>query len=205
MEEMKQAKTDYEAWKPEMNNRVSDLEHAVNYLGERMEHFFSDKSKQPATGEVQSPHSDLDSDPKSASADKAAGFAHLGPSLSEASSGPCGHRHETHHRSTGFGVVYTIPDPPPATGANAHHKSVRYYVDDDSTCCDQKFHTHHSCNHLPPGALSDFPFPSFDGSNPRLWVTKAESYFDIYSVDSYKWVKLLLCISLGLLVFGYTP
>ena len=36
MEEMKLAKTDFEAWKPEVNHRVADLEHAVNYLGERM-------------------------------------------------------------------------------------------------------------------------------------------------------------------------
>jgi hypothetical protein len=46
MEEMKLAKTDFETWKSEVNHRVADLEHAVNYLGERMEHYFDDKSKQ---------------------------------------------------------------------------------------------------------------------------------------------------------------
>ena len=107
MEEMKLAKADFEAWKPEVKHRVADLEHLVNYLGERMEHFFGGKSKQVVTeDEIQlpHPHRDPDSDPKSASADKTAGSAHLGPSSSEAPFRPIGHRHEPHHRSARFGV-----------------------------------------------------------------------------------------------------
>ena len=104
---MKLAKTDFEACKPKVKHRVADLEHVVNYLGERMEHFFGGKSKQVVTeDEIQlpHPHPDPDSDPKSASADKTTGSAHLGPSSSEAPFRPIGHRHEPHHRSARFGV-----------------------------------------------------------------------------------------------------
>jgi hypothetical protein len=116
-----------------------------------------------------------------------ASSAHLGPSSFEASSGPSGHRHEPHHRSAGFRVVYTILDPPPVIGANAHHKSPQIYVDDDSACCDPRVHT---CHHLPSSALPNYPFPSFDRSNPRIWISKVESYFDVYSINCYKWVKI---------------
>lgn len=192
MEEMKQAKSNFQTWKPEVDHRVADLEHAVNYLGERMEHFFGGKSKQAVTGEEipsPHPHPDPDSDPKLASADKTAGSAHLGPSSPEVSSGPSGHRRETNHRSDGFGVVYTIPDSPLVTGAKTHHKLPRIYVDDDYAYCDPRVH---ACHHLSPGALPNYPFPSFDGSNLRLWVKKAASYFDVYSIDSHRWVKIVV-------------
>lgn len=37
MEQVKSTKADFELWKPEVNTRVADLEHALNYIGERME------------------------------------------------------------------------------------------------------------------------------------------------------------------------
>jgi hypothetical protein len=33
-------------------------------------------------------------------------------------------------------------------------------------------------------------FPKFDGSNPRLWVKCYETYFDVYVVDLFLWVKI---------------
>ena len=54
---------------------------------------------------------------------------------------------------------------------------------------------HRHCDHnfddyVPPGALSDYDFPKFDGSNPRSWVQRAETYFDVYGIDLSKWVKI---------------
>jgi hypothetical protein len=33
-------------------------------------------------------------------------------------------------------------------------------------------------------------FSKFEGENPRLWQSRCESYFDMYNVDEYIWVKV---------------
>jgi hypothetical protein len=41
-------------------------------------------------------------------------------------------------------------------------------------------------NHPTPsslGQLPKVPFPIFDGDNPKLWQTRCENYFAMYSVD----------------------
>lgn len=93
MEEMKSAKAKFDHWKQEVNNRVAELEHAVNYLGERMEQLFGDQSKHAISdGEPQFEHPDPD--PKSSSG-KVMGSAHLELTLFEASPGQNGHRYES--------------------------------------------------------------------------------------------------------------
>lgn len=155
MEELKTAKADFDQWKPEVNQRVADLEHAVNYLGEKMEQLFGDQSKH-ALFEGESPIEHPDPDPKLSVGKKATGSAHLEPPPFGAPPGPNGHRHESYHRSAGFEMVYTIPDPPSVAGAN---KQPNYSFD---------FHQHRGRrDEIPRSALPDYDFPKFDGSNPR--------------------------------------
>lgn len=33
------------------------------------------------------------------------------------------------------------------------------------------------------GGLAKLQFPSFDGENPKLWQSRCEDYFHMYSVD----------------------
>jgi hypothetical protein len=40
------------------------------------------------------------------------------------------------------------------------------------------------------GKLPKINFPKFEGENPRLWKSCYESYFDMYNVDEYIWVKV---------------
>ena len=40
------------------------------------------------------------------------------------------------------------------------------------------------------GIISHADFPRFNGSNPKIWVKKCESYFDVYAVPTEYWVKL---------------
>jgi hypothetical protein len=39
-------------------------------------------------------------------------------------------------------------------------------------------------------AIPQSEFPKFDGSNPKLWIKQAETYFDMYTIPSENWVKL---------------
>jgi hypothetical protein len=38
------------------------------------------------------------------------------------------------------------------------------------------------------GLLPKLHFPSFDGDNPRLWISRAKEYFDLYNVDPSVWI-----------------
>jgi hypothetical protein len=155
--------------------------HAVNYLNERMEHLFGDHSKH-AIPDIDSPIAHLDPDPISSIGMKVAGSTHLEPTSSEASLGLVCQSQENHHRSTGFGVVYTVPNPPPVTGAKTIPMSSHFPF---MAHCDLRFH-----HGLPHSALPDWSFPPFDGSSPRSWVKQAKTYFDVCGVESHLWVKV---------------
>jgi hypothetical protein len=38
--------------------------------------------------------------------------------------------------------------------------------------------------------MPQLPFHMFDGDNPRLWIKRCETYFDMYSVEPEAWVKI---------------
>jgi hypothetical protein len=42
---------------------------------------------------------------------------------------------------------------------------------------------------LPHHALPKMLFPKFDGTQPKIWFTKCDNYFDIYSIPEDLWVQ----------------
>ena len=40
------------------------------------------------------------------------------------------------------------------------------------------------------GPLSQLSFLAFDGENPRLWISRCQSYFYMYGVDPDVWVRV---------------
>jgi hypothetical protein len=40
------------------------------------------------------------------------------------------------------------------------------------------------------GKLPKINFPKFQDANPKLWVFRCESHFDMYDVDPIVWVKV---------------
>jgi hypothetical protein len=40
------------------------------------------------------------------------------------------------------------------------------------------------------GSLPKLNFPTLDGTNPKLWQTKCEKYFDMYETAELMWVKV---------------
>jgi len=129
MTEIRALRTDINIWKPLVDNRVSELEHAVMDLDERMEQALGtllpqaqpvDSSTATLSGYVtiaQPPPTTAPGDLSASASLKVPGSAHLEPTPPRASSGSKDHGEENHHRGTGFGVVYTTtPIPAPVTG-----------------------------------------------------------------------------------------
>ena len=89
---------------------------------------------------------------------------------------PHGHRVDLIHREGGYGSVTTFIHPP-IKGAYDLPPKPRF---SDSTGT----HTDSVVK------LPKIPFPLFEGDNPRLWLSRCELYFDMYSVPTKMWIKV---------------
>lgn len=181
MQEMTSAKEEFDAWKPDVEQRVSDLQHVVTQLGDRVEQLVA-VATAPSSGSEQ-PVTPTGTLPPTSTT------AHLVVPSKEATSGPKGHRVEEHHRGSGFGVVYTSPDPPPVTGAKNHHQFP--FNSSDTMHRDRSWQS--MLNH----AIPPINFPQFEGANPKLWIHRCEAFFDLYNVPKFMWVNLATMNFLG--------
>ena len=124
--------------------------------------------------------------------------AHLTAPPTGAASGPNGHHDDFIHRGTGHGVVTTIV-PTPFKGANnaLNITPVPFtlggiaHASSDSSVSLMNMHA----------ALPQLPFPEFDGSSPRLWRKKCETYFELYAVPKSFWTKLATMFFIGPAVY----
>jgi hypothetical protein len=84
---------------------------------------------------------------------------------------PSGRRQDNSYRDVGGGILGSHP-PLPVTGM--------YLPPNPQTCEPQSSHSASSTSHSHKPKMN---FPTFDGTNPRLWRDKCESYFEIFGVS----------------------
>lgn len=186
MSEMRALRSELNVWKPQMDNRVEELEHAVLALGKMVEKTLSNLPQaESVAGFVtiaQPPPAAVSEGHQSPPTLKMPGSAHLESSPSRAASG------SLDHDKSGFGVVYTVtPDQNPVSGAKKTLKSITNALQfDGSQPCDQRPMVHamsnfpyHTLPNCPHSALPNFPFPQFDGTNPKLWIKNGKIYFTV--------------------------
>lgn len=111
-----------------------------------------------------------------------AGLPHLESSPAGAAS-----RSLDHHATT-FGTVYTtVPSHHQVKGALNHPKSLTLKpLEADTIHDDPAIKIHPKPMHNP--TMPDLPFPKFDGTNPKLWLTNCETFFDVYDVHPKLWI-----------------
>jgi len=97
------------------------------------------------------------------------------------------HDDDTHHRENQFGVVstythspVTIMDPAPEPPPKLHGTA-----SDLILSCNRPPEPHYH----PTSKLPKLSFPTFDGTDINLWITCAEDYFHMYSIDSLVWIQ----------------
>ncbi|WVZ71981.1 hypothetical protein U9M48_020508 [Paspalum notatum var. saurae] len=163
VEELKIAKGEFEQWKPQVENQVNDLQATVADLRHQIGKMMSKPD-----------HPDL-------AKRKASVSAHLETSSSEAMLGQNGHRDENSHRRDGQGVIFTTL-PPPVKGAKQFlNTPIPFDGFDQSSYSGASVFGH---------ALPQLDFPKFDGSNPKIWIKRCDTYFDVYNVPEEQWVRL---------------
>jgi hypothetical protein len=101
---------------------------------------------------------------------------------------PSGHRVNLTPRADGFGWV-TTQIPPPANGMNHHPNPPPLTFPVPYRSPSSPPHSG-SGLHSGTGRMPKLDFPYFDGDNPKHWITLCEDYFDLYGVESYRWIRI---------------
>jgi hypothetical protein len=198
MMEMRTLRTEILTWKPDVDHRIHELEHAVLDLGERIDQVLETLTPlapplDPSASEQQD--AVTASSPPFTAAIRENHFA--SPSVKMPSSAhlelfpPRAASRSLDHGKLGFRAVYTIaPAQNPITGAtNPPKMFLHNFKLDDTAHCERIMY---SPIHTP---IPNLEFPTFDGTNPRLWIKYCETFFDVYSTDPsvWVWLALLLC------------
>lgn len=101
---------------------------------------------------------------------------------------PHGHRVDNSPREGDFGSVttivhppangvYRLPTPPPKPSAPPPPSPVPRWRG-------------YSPGNSGSGRLPKLNFPAFDGDNPKLWLSRCVDYFELYDVESSRWVMV---------------
>ena len=169
-----EAVKDFVSWKPQVDAKVDDLKNHLQGLRDQVDRLClkTEEFVNPAYKHFDEERIDLT---KPAA-------AHLVGTSPETASGPDGHRDARDHRGIGRGVVTTYV-PSPVIGVNPITPIPFSLVGTESP-------ESPSSNQNWSALLPQLSFPTFDGSNPKIWKKKCENFFDIYSVPASMWVKL---------------
>jgi hypothetical protein len=152
-------------WKPEVDSLLSSFKLELNKLNS-----FDCDAKAPKTlsASVLPIELAIARSPSSASTD-----------------GPAGRRIKIHHRDCGSGVFTHIHDPVKGT---VHPQSLppKFLSHIESMHRSESFRFSSSPgqeSRSQMGKLHKINFPKFEGDNPKLWQSRCENYFEMYSVD----------------------
>jgi hypothetical protein len=103
------------------------------------------------------------------------GSAAARPSAGDPADRPSGHGLNSSYREVGCGFVTTYH--PPVKGASNPPLPLPYTPSPGSR------------SGLGTERLPKVNFPEFDGENPKLWLARSEDYFEMYNVESHRWIK----------------
>jgi len=160
-----------EEWRPGIDGLVDDLKLEVRKLSSHWERSVRNTAS-------------VDPGPIAAPELPAAGL----PSAGSTAIRPNGHHVEQNHREDDFGVVTTLLHPP-VKGAYDPTTSLPHRA---------RIYAEHSGSRVSnssglgslTGKLPKLNFPSFSGENPKLWLSRCETYFDMYHVESSAWIPV---------------
>ncbi|CAN6333957.1 unnamed protein product [Urochloa humidicola] len=99
-----------------------------------------------------------------------------------------GHQDDLRFRDQGHGSVTTIlPDPGKGTNNSTLPPPPTQFHGKRYDSCSPRPQFGDSSGF---GKLPKVSFPVFDGDNPRFWVSRCETYFDMYQVDPADWLRV---------------
>jgi hypothetical protein len=110
---------------------------------------------------------------------------HLGTPSTEATPGQQRQRFVETNRRPGAGIE-TIRTPPPVGGTTFTPEYPHMFVDWGSAGVNSMG----NWSQWSGSAMPNMNFPKFDGTNPKLWKHRCETYFEYYAIPIERWVRL---------------
>ena len=184
MTEMRDLKTELYNWKPVVDQRVHDLEHTVLDLSERIDQVLDVINPSSPRQEYTAPiTTSIREDHFASPSKQVLNSARLEFSPSRAAPG------SLDHSKLGYGVVLTTaPTQPSGTGAKSLHTKVSPLHTEYPEQPDPYYYHYPMYSTATP--FPEVEFHKFDGTNPKLWIKRCETYFDVYQTDPSLWVRL---------------
>ncbi|CAN6322178.1 unnamed protein product [Urochloa humidicola] len=162
---LERAATSFDEWRPDIEGSLEDIRLEVHKISKNWERAVMDPCRPPVL-------------PLPSAAER--------PPATSGADRPSGHRVDNFSREDGFGSVTTLLHPPdkgacdlpvpplsqpvvPSTGSRWRSASPRSSGS---------------------GRLPKLNFPTFDGENPKLWLSRSEDYFELYDVEPHRWIMV---------------
>jgi hypothetical protein len=174
---LESASVAFDSWCPVIESTTDDIKHGVN-------------SVQAVVARIASPSRPEPRDPPHlqpgilGAYGSAAARTPVGPTAD----GPMGHRVDSQSREADFGRVFAqthlLHNGTPDFGFPSYIKPPELSNHPDYEFSPGPVHGSQF------GPLPKVPFPQFDGEHPRLWLGRAQDYFDIYFVDPKVWIRV---------------
>jgi hypothetical protein len=171
----------FESWKPTIESSVQIVKTEVQKLSKHWDRTVKDKA-------------DAGLFPPPSFTVPPFGSVSPRPSAGGEADGSEGHRGINHSRDVGLGSAATYsqipgkgttkappppPPPPPPRFTSFHSHGLGGSIGGNFG------RAVNSTSKLPK-----LNFPEFTGDNPRLWISRCENYFDMYEVESYRWIQI---------------
>jgi hypothetical protein len=174
---------EFQRWRPEVETRVTEIAEALQAIQAKVNEVAqrsvsaSSKAEIPATN-------------------GASGSAHLEPPSSETTHGHNRHHQSDHYRRAGVGNdTFRSPTPVGGTIPPLNRDPFRF-----ETMGRNSFGAWSHGSGM-GSAVPNMDFPLFDGSNPKLWKRRCETYFEFYAVEPEMWIRLAIMHFKGPAVF----
>jgi hypothetical protein len=205
MNKLERVAADLEDWKPGVEGAVDDIRMEVGKLSKHWERVVRARSPPllPISSPLQSdsrptppgfavqplPHPPGDpQQPKPP--DLICGSASWRPPASDKADRPHGHREDVYYREDDYGSVTTLAHPPVkgACKLSTPPPSPRMLVRSVLFPGNRARDSTSGCSGM--GKLPKMNFPQFDGDNPKLWLSRAMDYFELYEVEEHRWIMV---------------
>ncbi|XP_035818132.1 F-box domain containing protein isoform X1 [Zea mays] len=169
---------EFQKWHPEVEHKVSQIGEALAAIQAKVDQFVPPTAREHHQ------------------ADGASGAAHLGFSSTEAMHGQTGHRKDEPYRRPGARTD-EVRTPPPVKGTVPSNTPHQFRWESEGRQSMGEWSQGSGLGSVGPS----MNFPLFDGSNPKLWKHRSETYFEFYLVPRERWIRMSIMYFEGPAVF----
>jgi hypothetical protein len=169
---------EFQKWRPEVEHKVSQIGEALAVIQAKVDQFVHPTAREHHQ------------------ANGASGASHQGFSSMEAMHRQTGHRKDEPYRRPSARTD-EVRTPPPVKGTIPSNTPHQFCWESEGRQSMGEWSQGSGLGSIGPS----MHFPLFDGSNPKLWKHRSETYFAFYLVPRERWIRMSIMYFEGPAVF----